>query len=99
MRCPASRASGQREYPTFFESLARFESVCSLLPHRAVTRCRKLFPSNGCRPAVLLVPWCRSTRGNVPGRTLMRNFLLTTCLGAVAALAAGAVHANDELIK
>jgi PQQ-dependent dehydrogenase (methanol/ethanol family) len=29
----------------------------------------------------------------------MRNFLLTTCLGAVAALAAGAVHANDELIK
>jgi PQQ-dependent dehydrogenase (methanol/ethanol family) len=29
----------------------------------------------------------------------MRNFLLTTCLGAVAAFAAGAVHANDELIK
>ena len=29
----------------------------------------------------------------------MRNFLLTTCLGAVAALAAGAAQANDELIK
>ena len=29
----------------------------------------------------------------------MRNFLLTTCLGAVAAFAAGAAHANDELIK
>src|SRR4030088_3617891 len=35
----------------------------------------------------------------VAGRTLMRNLLLTTCLGAVAALAAGAAHANDELIK
>jgi lanthanide-dependent methanol dehydrogenase len=29
----------------------------------------------------------------------MRNFLLTTCFGAVAALAAGAAHANDELIR
>src|SRR4051794_28530079 len=29
----------------------------------------------------------------------MRNLLLTTCLGAVAALAAGAAQANDELIK
>ena len=29
----------------------------------------------------------------------MRTFLLTTCLGAVAALAAGAAQANDELIK
>ena len=29
----------------------------------------------------------------------MRNFLLTTCFGAVAAFAAGAAHANDELIK
>jgi PQQ-dependent dehydrogenase (methanol/ethanol family) len=29
----------------------------------------------------------------------MRNFLLTTCLGAVAALTAGAAYANDELIK
>jgi PQQ-dependent dehydrogenase (methanol/ethanol family) len=29
----------------------------------------------------------------------MRNFLLTTCLGAVAVFAAGAAHANDELIK
>ena len=29
----------------------------------------------------------------------MRNFLVTTCLGAVAALAAGAAQANDELIK
>jgi PQQ-dependent dehydrogenase (methanol/ethanol family) len=29
----------------------------------------------------------------------MRKFLLTTCLGAVAAFAAGAAHANDELIK
>src|SRR5262249_59909445 len=33
--------------------------------------------------------------GGVP----MRNFLLTTCFGAVAALAAGTAHANDELIK
>ena len=29
----------------------------------------------------------------------MRNLLLTTCLGAVAALAAGTAHANDELIR
>jgi PQQ-dependent dehydrogenase (methanol/ethanol family) len=29
----------------------------------------------------------------------MRNVLFTTCLGAVAALAAGAAHANDELIR
>ena len=29
----------------------------------------------------------------------MRNFLVTTCLGAIAALAAGAAQANDELIK
>jgi PQQ-dependent dehydrogenase (methanol/ethanol family) len=29
----------------------------------------------------------------------MRNFLHTTCLAAVAVFAAGAVHANDELIK
>ena len=29
----------------------------------------------------------------------MRNLLLTTCLGAVAALAAGTAQANDELIK
>src|SRR6187200_2282733 len=35
----------------------------------------------------------------VAGRTLMRNLLLTTCLGAVAAFAAGAANANEELIK
>jgi PQQ-dependent dehydrogenase (methanol/ethanol family) len=29
----------------------------------------------------------------------MRNFLLTTCVGAVAVFAAGAAHANDELIR
>ena len=29
----------------------------------------------------------------------MRTFLLTTCYGAVAALAAGTAHANDELIR
>jgi PQQ-dependent dehydrogenase (methanol/ethanol family) len=29
----------------------------------------------------------------------MRNFLLTTCVGAVAVCAAGAAQANDELIK
>jgi lanthanide-dependent methanol dehydrogenase len=29
----------------------------------------------------------------------MRNLLLSTCLGAVAALAAGAANANDELLK
>ena len=29
----------------------------------------------------------------------MRNFLLTTCMGAVAIFATGAAHANDELIR
>ena len=29
----------------------------------------------------------------------MRSFLLSTCLGAAAVLAAGSTHANDELIK
>ena len=29
----------------------------------------------------------------------MRNFLLTTCVGAVAVFAMGAAHANDELIR
>src|SRR5262244_3034711 len=29
----------------------------------------------------------------------MRNFLLTTCVGAVAVFAAGTAHANDELIR
>ena len=29
----------------------------------------------------------------------MRNFLLTTCMGAVAVFAMGAAHANDDLIK
>jgi PQQ-dependent dehydrogenase (methanol/ethanol family) len=29
----------------------------------------------------------------------MRDFLLTTCFGAVAVFAAGAAHANDELIR
>src|SRR5438034_11248275 len=29
----------------------------------------------------------------------MRNFLLTTCVGAVAIFAMGAAHANDELIR
>jgi lanthanide-dependent methanol dehydrogenase len=29
----------------------------------------------------------------------MRNVLLTTCLGAIAAFATGAAHANDELIR
>ena len=29
----------------------------------------------------------------------MRKFLLTTCFGAAAALAAGTAYANDELIK
>ena len=29
----------------------------------------------------------------------MRNFLLTTCMGAVAVFATGAAHANDELIR
>jgi lanthanide-dependent methanol dehydrogenase len=29
----------------------------------------------------------------------MRNFLLTTCVGTVAVFAAGAAHANDDLIK
>src|SRR5262245_57081942 len=39
------------------------------------------------------------TRGIVAGRIPMRNFLLTTCVGAVAIFAMGAAHANDELIK
>jgi hypothetical protein len=29
----------------------------------------------------------------------MRNFLLSTCVGAVAVFATGAAHANDELIR
>ena len=29
----------------------------------------------------------------------MRNFLLTTCVGAVAVFTTGAAHANDELIR
>ncbi len=29
----------------------------------------------------------------------MRKYLLTTCLGALAAFAAGGANANDELIK
>src|SRR5499433_2312263 len=39
------------------------------------------------------------TRGIVAGRIQMRNFLLTTCVGAVAVFAAGAAQANDDLIK
>src|SRR5712671_1694964 len=39
------------------------------------------------------------TRGTVAGRIPMRNFLLTTCVGAVAVFATGAAHANDELIR
>src|SRR5262249_16447097 len=35
----------------------------------------------------------------VAGRVLMRNFLRTTCMGAVAVFATGAAHANDELIR
>src|SRR5262245_25767683 len=35
----------------------------------------------------------------VAGRIPMRNFLLSTCVGAVAAFATGAAHANDELIR
>src|SRR5258707_3850777 len=38
-------------------------------------------------------------RGTVAGRIPMRNFLLTTCMGAVAVFATGAAHANDELIR
>jgi hypothetical protein len=29
----------------------------------------------------------------------MRNFLLTTCMGALAVFATGTAHANDELIR
>src|ERR1700757_5470179 len=29
----------------------------------------------------------------------MRNFLLSTCMGAVAVFATGAAHANDELTR
>jgi glucose dehydrogenase len=29
----------------------------------------------------------------------MRNFLLSTCVGAVAIFVTGAAHANDELIR
>src|SRR4029450_4857362 len=49
-----------------------------------------------------LVPACTLasvTRGIVAGRIPMRNFLLTTCVGAVAIFAMGAAHANDELIR
>src|SRR5437588_470483 len=38
-------------------------------------------------------------RGTVAGRIPMRNFLLSTCMGAVAIFATGAAHANDELIR
>src|SRR5262250_3693952 len=51
-------------------------------------------PTRGTRSALASV-----TRGTVAGRIPMRNFLLTTCVGAVAVFATGAAHANDELIK
>src|SRR5947208_1393871 len=38
-------------------------------------------------------------RYTVAGRIPMRNFLLSTCVGAVTVFATGAAHANDELIK
>src|SRR4029078_3718357 len=44
---------------------------------------------------VELVSLVTKSTGGVP----MRNLLLTTCFGAVAALAAGTAHAHDELIK
>src|SRR5262245_28493825 len=42
---------------------------------------------------------CVIARNKVTGRIPMRNFLLTTCMGAVAVFATGAAHANDELIR
>src|SRR6266496_138444 len=51
-------------------------------------------PTRGTACAVASV-----TRGNVAGRIPMRNFLLNTCVGAVAVFATGVAHANDELIR
>src|SRR5947207_7668711 len=39
------------------------------------------------------------TRGTVAGRIPMRNFLLTTCMGAVAVFVTGAAHAEEDLMK
>src|SRR2546425_686924 len=60
---------------------------------------REVFPWSGCRPASTACALASVTRDTVAGRIPMRNFLLTTCVGAVAVFAMGAAHANDELIK
>src|SRR2546430_2523273 len=58
----------------------------------------EVFPSNGC-PRGPACARASVTRGTVAGRIPMRNFLLTTCMGALAVFATGTAHANDELIK
>src|SRR3989454_12778305 len=59
----------------------------------------EVFPLNGCRPASTACALASVTRGTVAGRIPMRNFLRTTCVGAVALFATGVAHANDELIR
>src|SRR5215831_11597682 len=53
----------------------------------------------GADPPVLRVLSRRSPATLSQGGIPMRNFLLTTCVGAVAVFAMGAAHANDDLIK
>jgi lanthanide-dependent methanol dehydrogenase len=55
----------------------------------------KLFPANDADCYVSL----SVTRALFAGRILMRRLLLSTCLGAMAAFAAGPSSANDELLK
>src|SRR5262249_57153139 len=69
-----------------------------LPPRGRGARCRLFSPATGCRPASTACTRV-GTRGTVAGRIPMRNFLLTTCMGAVAVFAMGAAHANDELIR
>src|SRR5260221_6728582 len=70
------------------------------LPFRCRCHARRVvFRVKGPRPASTACALASVTRDTVAGRIPMRNFLLTTCVGAVAVFAMGAAHANDELIK
>src|SRR6202162_1021035 len=71
------------------------------LPRQAVTRCRKRIrfarvgdEARHIGPLHLARPTQKSQGGLV-----MRKYLLTTCVGALAVFAAGGANANDELIK
>src|SRR4051812_29386717 len=68
----------------------------------ASQRCDTLpeaLPTDGCPTRGTGCQWVGQPSTTVGGRALMRNVVLTSCLGAVAAHAAGAAQANDELIK